>query len=58
TTRRMDYEVEEVVRQNSRAGNVDNISNSFSSLILDVWSRNDDVIAYEILSRLTVKELM
>ncbi|XP_026434490.1 putative F-box protein At1g50870 [Papaver somniferum] len=32
--------------------------NSFSSLILDVWSRNDDVIAYEILSRLTVKELM
>lgn len=54
----MDYEVEEVVRQNNRAGNVDNLSNSFSSLILDAWSRNDDVIAYEILSRLTVKALM
>ncbi|KAI3953489.1 hypothetical protein MKW92_021139, partial [Papaver armeniacum] len=57
-TTSMDYKAEEVAMQNNRAGNVDNISTSFSSLILDGKSYNDDVIAYEILSRLTVKELM
>ncbi|KAI3989023.1 hypothetical protein MKX01_033059 [Papaver californicum] len=53
----MDYKVE-VVMQNIRAREVDDISNSISSLFLDFRRCDDDVIVYEILSRRTVKALM